>query len=120
MLLQFLGYREGHSLQIEPVAATSAGRRPAMGPACQLVSVWCAAGIQKLPCCAPDVTAPLLSPCCPLPALRSAPEVLTGQRCTDKADIFSLGIVIWEVCTGHTPVRGDMRELRQALPLGLL
>ena len=26
-----------------------------------------------------------------------APEVLMGQRCTEKVDLFSLGVVLWEV-----------------------
>jgi len=42
----------------------------------------------------------------------SAPEVLAGRRCTEKADIYSFGVVLWEVCTGEAPVRGDMRPLR--------
>ncbi len=41
----------------------------------------------------------------------SAPEVLAGKRCTEKADIFSWGIVLWEICTGEAPARGDMRPL---------
>ena len=27
----------------------------------------------------------------------AAPEVLTNERCTEKADIFSMGIVLWWV-----------------------
>jgi hypothetical protein len=41
----------------------------------------------------------------------SAPEVLAGRRCTEKADIYSLGIVLWEICTGEAPARGDMRAI---------
>jgi hypothetical protein len=41
----------------------------------------------------------------------SAPEVLAGRRCGCKADIYSLGVVLWEVCTGEAPVRGVMRTL---------
>lgn len=41
----------------------------------------------------------------------SAPEVLAGRRCTEKVDIYSFGIVLWEICTGEVPVRGDLRPL---------
>jgi len=41
----------------------------------------------------------------------SAPEVLAGRRCGCKADIYSWGVVLWEVCTGEAPVRGIMRTL---------
>lgn len=41
----------------------------------------------------------------------SAPEVLSGKRCTEKVDLYSFGVVIWEVCTGDVPVRGEMRPL---------
>lgn len=37
---------------------------------------------------------------------RAAPEVLEGKRATVKADIFSFGVVLWEVITGETPERG--------------
>jgi hypothetical protein len=42
----------------------------------------------------------------------SAPEVLAGRRCTEKADIYSFGVVLWEICTGEAPARGDMRPLK--------
>ena len=42
----------------------------------------------------------------------SAPEVLTGRRCDCKADIYSWGVVLWEVCTGEAPVRGVLRPLQ--------
>jgi serine/threonine protein kinase len=42
----------------------------------------------------------------------SAPEVLAGRRCSEKADIYSWGVVLWEVCTGEPPVRGNMRPLQ--------
>ena len=43
---------------------------------------------------------------------RSAPEVLTGGHCSELSDIYSLGVVLWEICTGETPKRGSMREVR--------
>ena len=40
----------------------------------------------------------------------SAPELLLGQRCTAKADIYSFGVVLWEIATGDMPVRGQLRD----------
>ena len=36
----------------------------------------------------------------------SAPELLLALRCTDKVDIWSLGVVLWEIATGRVPQRG--------------
>ena len=36
----------------------------------------------------------------------SAPELLLGERCTEKVDVYSLGIVLWELATGKMPKRG--------------
>jgi len=41
----------------------------------------------------------------------AAPELLLGQRCTFKADIFSLGVTLWEICTHEVPVRGQLRDI---------
>lgn len=41
-----------------------------------------------------------------------APEVILCSKCTAAADIFSYGIVLWEICTGEIPVRGCMRPVR--------
>ncbi|KAL4420111.1 hypothetical protein ABPG77_000282, partial [Micractinium sp. CCAP 211/92] len=38
-----------------------------------------------------------------------APEVIMGSRCTTAVDIFSFGVVLWELITGETPKRGEMR-----------
>ncbi|GAB4814549.1 hypothetical protein N2152v2_001595 [Parachlorella kessleri] len=43
----------------------------------------------------------------------AAPEVLMGERhCSEKADIYSLGVVLWELVTCEVPQRGRMREPR--------
>lgn len=42
----------------------------------------------------------------------SAPEVLNGKKCSEKVDIYSFGVVVWEICSGEVPVRGDMRALK--------
>ncbi|KAL6767797.1 hypothetical protein ACKKBF_B36655 [Auxenochlorella protothecoides x Auxenochlorella symbiontica] len=41
-----------------------------------------------------------------------APETILGLPCTPQADIFSLGVVMWELATGESPIRGGMRLLR--------
>ena len=42
----------------------------------------------------------------------SAPEMLWNTKCTNKADIYSYGIVLWEICTGEKPVRGQLRDVK--------
>jgi len=42
----------------------------------------------------------------------SAPEVLMGGRCSEKVDIFSFGVVLWEIVTGESPARGRLRSVR--------
>lgn len=42
----------------------------------------------------------------------AAPEVLLGSHCTEKVDIYSYGIFLWEVVTGDRPQRGMLREAR--------
>jgi serine/threonine protein kinase len=41
----------------------------------------------------------------------TAPEILMGLRCTEKCDLFSFGVVLWEVITSETPQRGRLRSL---------
>ncbi len=44
--------------------------------------------------------------------LQQAPEVLMGGRCSEKVDIFSLGVVLWELVTGESPARGRLRPVK--------
>ncbi|KAL4442935.1 hypothetical protein ABPG77_008426 [Micractinium sp. CCAP 211/92] len=39
-----------------------------------------------------------------------APELLTGRKCNNSVDIYSFGVLLWEVVTGLFPARGSMRE----------
>eukprot|EP00002_Diphylleia_rotans_P018020 TRINITY_DN3489_c0_g1_i14.p1 TRINITY_DN3489_c0_g1~~TRINITY_DN3489_c0_g1_i14.p1 ORF type:complete len:152 (-),score=30.13 TRINITY_DN3489_c0_g1_i14:111-566(-) len=39
-------------------------------------------------------------------AAYQAPEILQGKRYTEKADVYSFGIVMWEVETRQTPYDG--------------
>ncbi|KAK9865664.1 hypothetical protein WJX84_002223 [Apatococcus fuscideae] len=43
----------------------------------------------------------------------AAPEVLMGQACTDKADIYSFGVVLWEIITGEEPHLRALRPIRE-------
>ncbi|PRW59527.1 Serine threonine- kinase CTR1 [Chlorella sorokiniana] len=38
-----------------------------------------------------------------------APEVLMGCRCTLSVDLYSFGVLLWEIATGERPVRGQLR-----------
>ncbi|KAL6780339.1 hypothetical protein ACKKBF_B13530 [Auxenochlorella protothecoides x Auxenochlorella symbiontica] len=39
----------------------------------------------------------------------AAPELLMGQRCDERVDIWSLGTVLWEIVTQEMPMRGMLR-----------
>ncbi len=39
-----------------------------------------------------------------------APELIIAGKCTEKADIFSFGIVLHEIVTAEQPVRGRMKQ----------
>ena len=43
----------------------------------------------------------------------AAPELLTGGKCNEVADIFSFGVLLWELVTGEMPRRGKLRDLRR-------
>ncbi|KAK9842862.1 hypothetical protein WJX74_003558 [Apatococcus lobatus] len=42
----------------------------------------------------------------------AAPEILMGQACSEKADIYSLGVILWEICTGEHPKLRSLRPFR--------
>lgn len=42
----------------------------------------------------------------------SAPELLLGEQCNEKVDIYSLGVVLWELVTGKVPQLGKIKPPR--------
>ena len=42
--------------------------------------------------------------------LPAAPEVLLGEGGSEKADVYSLGVVLWEIVTEEMPQRGRLRD----------
>lgn len=40
-----------------------------------------------------------------------APELISGGKCTEKADIFSFGVVLYEILTAEHPRRGCMVQI---------
>lgn len=39
-------------------------------------------------------------------------QVLIGAPCSNKVDMYSYGVVLWEIITGEQPRRGMLREIR--------
>ena len=57
----------------------------------------------------------------PLSYAWSSPERLEGSPLTSEADIYSLGIVFWELCTCSLPYdefKGGVKELKKAVVAG--
>ena len=44
----------------------------------------------------------------------AAPEVLLGRPCTEKVDIYSYGVMLWELSAGEAPPGRHLRPLRCA------
>ncbi|KAI3437798.1 hypothetical protein D9Q98_000245 [Chlorella vulgaris] len=42
----------------------------------------------------------------------SSPEMMMGTRCTEKSDSYAFGVMLWELATGETPIRGQLRDVR--------
>lgn len=39
-----------------------------------------------------------------------APEVIDNKQYTLKADVYSYGIMVWEICTRRTPYEGKSQQ----------
>ena len=42
----------------------------------------------------------------------AAPEVLLGKPCTEKVDIYSYGVLLWELSAGEAPPGRNLRPLK--------
>ena len=42
----------------------------------------------------------------------AAPELILGLKCSDRADVYSLGVTLWEVATKERAARGQLRDVR--------
>ena len=45
-------------------------------------------------------------------ALLGAQVLLGKSTCTEKVDIYSYGVVLWEICAGEAPTGRQLRPLR--------
>ena len=43
------------------------------------------------------------------------PELINGGECSEKADIYSFGVILWEIVTAERPFRKQFRPPRHAL-----
>ncbi|KAL0039348.1 hypothetical protein WJX79_004186 [Trebouxia sp. C0005] len=50
----------------------------------------------------------------------AAPELLLGSKCTDKVDMYSFGVLLWEIITHEKPFRGQLRDFKFKQGRGLL
>ena len=41
-----------------------------------------------------------------------APELIAAGRCTEKADIFSFGVVLYEIVSAEQPIRGRLKPVK--------
>jgi serine/threonine protein kinase len=42
-----------------------------------------------------------------------APEVITGTQYDEKADVYSFGIIIWEICHEKPPYKGQLKRTQR-------
>ncbi len=42
------------------------------------------------------------------------PELINGGECSEKADIYSFGVILWEIVTAERPYRKQFRPARSA------